>query len=119
MASQLSSTFPLYQLGLLNQAVGQQNAGFVTNSLGLRNTVSDANISTEGGASTDEDEIYFVYSPDLILMEGPLRTAVYEDVLSGTLQVRLQVFAYSAFISGRQPGGITKLSGTGLKVPTF
>lgn len=118
-ASNLSTSFPLFQLGSLNQAVGQQQGGFMSNFAGLRNIVLDANISTEYGASTDEDEIYVLYSPDLILMEGPLRTAVYEDVLSGTLQVRMQLFAYSAFISGRQPGSITKISGTGFKAPTF
>ena len=117
-ATDLSSTFPLFQLGVLTQAAGTQQAGFVDNFAGLR-VVLDANISTEYGASTDEDEIYIVRASDLILMEGPLRTAVYEDVLSGTLQVRLQVFAYSAFMSGRQPAAISHLSGTGLKAPTF
>lgn len=118
LASNLSSTFPLFQLGVLTQAAGSQNAGFVDNFAGLR-TVLDANISTEYGASTDEDEIYVVRAADLILMEGPLRTAVYEQTLSGTLQIRLQVFAYSAFISGRQPTAITEIAGTGLKAPTF
>src|SRR3990170_2909272 len=102
LASNLSSTFPLFQLGVLNQAAGSQQAGFVDNFAGLR-VIIDSNIGTTYGASTNEDEIYIVRSADLILMEGPLRTAVYEDVLSGTVQVRLQVFAYGAFISGRQP----------------
>lgn len=118
LASNLSSTFPLFQLGVLNQAAGSQNAGFVDNFAGLR-VVIDGNISRENGASTDEDEIYVVRAADLFLMEGPLRVRVFDDVLSGTLQVRLQVVAYSAFISGRQPGSITKISGTGLKGPTF
>ncbi len=118
LASNLSSTFPLFQLGVLTQAAGSQQAGFVDNFAGLR-TVIDGNISLEFGASTDEDEIYVVRAADLFLMEGPLRVRVFDDVLSGTLQVRLQVVAYSAFISGRQPGAITKISGTGLKGATF
>lgn len=117
-ASNLSSTFPLFQLGVLTQAAGAQQAGFVDNFAGLR-VVIDANISTEYGASTDEDEIYVVRAADLFLMEGPLRVRVFDDVLSGTLQVRLQVVAYSAFVSGRQPEAIAKISGTGLKAPTF
>jgi hypothetical protein len=40
-------------------------------------------------------------------------------VLGGTLQVRLQVLAYSAFISGRQPKSISIISGTGLVAATF
>lgn len=118
LASNLSATFPLFQLGVLNQAAGSQQAGFVDNFAGLR-TVIDGNVSLEYGASTDEDEIYVVRAADLFLMEGPLRVRVFDDVLSGTLQVRLQVVAYSAFISGRQPGAITKISGTGLKGATF
>jgi HK97 family phage major capsid protein len=117
-ASNLSSTFPLFQIGSLMQASGTQAAGFVDNIAGLR-LVVDSNISTEIGASTDEDEIFVVRAGDLFLAEGPLRTAVYEDVLSGTLQVRLQVFAYSAFVSGRQPEAIARIRGTGLKAPTF
>jgi HK97 family phage major capsid protein len=118
LASNLSSTFPLFQLGTLMQAAGSQQAGFVDNFAGLR-VVIDANISTEIGASTDEDEVLIVRSADLFLAEGPLRVRVFDDVLSGTLQVRLQVVAYSAFVSGRQPEAIARIRGTGLKAPTF
>lgn len=118
LASNLSSTFPLFQLGVLNQAAGSQQAGFVDNFAGLR-VIIDANISTEIGASTDEDQVFVVRLADLFLLEGPLRVRVFDDVLSGTLQVRLQVVAYSAFISGRQPEAIARIRGTGLKAPTF
>jgi HK97 family phage major capsid protein len=116
MASNLSSTFPLFQLGVLNQAAGTQQAGFVDNFAGLR-VVVDANISTT--IATDQDEVLIVRAADLFLMEGPLRVRVFEDVLSGTLQVRLQVVAYSAFVSGRQPEAIARIRGTGLAAPTF
>lgn len=118
LASNLSTTFPLFQLGSYTQAAGSQDQGFVQNFAGLE-VVQDSNISTEFGASTDEDEILIVRRSDLFLMEGPLRTGVFEDVLSGSLQVRLQVFAYSAFISGRQPEAIARIRGTGLKAPVF
>jgi HK97 family phage major capsid protein len=118
LASNLSSTFPLFQLGTLMQAAGSQQAGFVDNFAGLR-VIIDANISTEIGASTDEDQIFVIRAADLFLAEGPLRLRVFDDVLSGTLQVRLQVVAYSAFVSGRQPGAISRIRGTGLKAPTF
>lgn len=118
LASNLSSTFPLFQLGTLLQAAGSQSAGFVDNFAGLK-TVLDPNIGVTYGAGTNETEIYVVRTSDLILMEGGLRTAVYEQTLSGTLQIRLQVFSYSAFISGRWPDGICILSGTGLATPSF
>jgi len=118
LASNLSSTFPLFQLGTLMQASGTQSAGFVDNFAGLR-TVLDPNIGVTYGAGTNESEIYIVRTSDLILMEGGLRTAVYEQTLSGTLQIRLQVYAFNAFISGRWPDGICILSGTGLQTPAF
>lgn len=118
LASNLSSTFPLFQLGTLLQAAGSQSAGFVDNFAGLK-TVLDANIGTVYGAGTNQDEVYVVRSADLILMEGALRTRVHEQSLSGTLQIRLQVFAYSAFISARYPSAITVMSGTGLTAASF
>lgn len=116
LAANLSTSFPLYQLGNLMQAGGTQAEGFVGNIGGLR-VVEDANIRTN--IATTQDEIYVLRSADLFLMEGPLRTRVFEDVLSGTLQVRLQVVAYSAFVSGRQPKAINQIRGTGLTTPTF
>jgi len=118
LASNLSSTFPLFQLGSLTQASGTQDAGMTTSLGGLR-VVRDANVRTTDGASTNQDEVYVVSSPDLILWEGPLQARVMPEIGSGTLTVRLQLFAYSAFASGRQPKAITVMSGTGLVVPAF
>src|SRR3990167_684840 len=118
LASGLSSTFPLFQQGQLMQAAGAQDGGFLQSFAGLR-VVIDGNIATNYGVATNEDEIYVVRSADLIMAEDPLRVRVLEQVLSGTLQVRLQVFAYSGFMSGRQPEAIAKISGTGLVAPSF
>lgn len=119
LASGLSSSFPLFQQGQLMQAAGVQDGGFLQSFAGLR-VVIDANIGTTyGNPGTNQDEIYVVYSPDLILMEGPLRVRALEQTLANTLQVKLQVFSYSAFISGRQPESIAVISGSGLASPSF
>lgn len=118
LASNLSSTFPLFQLGTLTQASGTQDVGMTT-SLGGLKVVRDANVRTQDGAATNQDEIYVVSSSDLILWEGPLQARVMPEVGSGTLTVRLQLFAYSAFASGRQPKAISVISGAGLVVPAF
>jgi HK97 family phage major capsid protein len=118
LASNLSATFPLFQLGTLTQATGTQDMGMSTSLSGLK-IVRDANVRTQDGASTNQDEIYVVSSADLMLFEGPLQARVLSDVGSGTLTVRLQLFGYSAFASGRQPKAISIISGTGLVVPTF
>lgn len=118
LASQLSSTFPLLQQGSFMQKGGAQDGGMTLSIAGLP-VIVDGNMSTEIGASTDEDEIFCVRMSEFRLAEGELQTRVFEDVLSGTLQVRLQVFAYSAFVVGRQAEAIAIVAGTGLKAPTF
>lgn len=118
LASNLSSTFPLFQLGNLVQAAGVQDQGMVNSFSGLK-VVLDANVRTTDGASTNQDEMYIVRAQDLILWEGELQARVMEQVLSNTLTVRLQLYAYSAFASGRFPKSISVVSGTGLTAPTF
>jgi HK97 family phage major capsid protein len=118
LASNLSSTFPLFQLGGLYQAAGTQDQGFVQNFAGLR-VILDANTRTTDGASTNQDEVYVLRVQDSILWEGPLQARVHASIGSGTLTIRLQLFAYSAFAAGRQPKSIAVISGTGLTAPTF
>lgn len=117
-AAGLSTSSPLFQQGGLMQAAGEQNGGFVGTLAGLP-VIIDANIPTTDGASTNQDSVYVVYAPDMVLMEGEVRTRVMEQPLSDTLEIRLQVFGYSAFASERYPKGITKISGTGLVTPSF
>jgi HK97 family phage major capsid protein len=118
LASNLSSTFPLFQLGNLVQAAGVQDQGMVNNFSGL-GIVIDANVRSTDGAGTNQDEIYVLRSQDLVLWEGELQARVMSEVLSNTLTVRLQLYAYSAFASGRFPKSISVISGTGLVAPSF
>jgi len=117
LAGNLSSTFPLFQVGNLNQAGGTQQAGLVGTISGLP-VLSTPAMPTNLGAGTDEDRIIVANLSVLPFMEGPLNTRVHESVLSGDLEVRLQVWAYSAFaarrydVSGQSP--IAVISGTGL-----
>lgn len=117
IASNLSTSFPLLQQGGLMQAVGQQDGGFTKAVAGLE-WIDDPMVGTLLGAGT-EDEIYAVYMPDFILMEDTPRFEVFRDVLSGTGEARLRLWAYSAFASARQPSSISIISGTGLIAPTF
>lgn len=120
LAKELSASFPLFSQALAaNQTVGGQDRGLARNALGMR-IVSDANVTTTDGAGTNQDEVYVLHSGDLILMEDNVRARALTEILSGTLQVRLQVFANSAFIDAqRYPTGVSVISGTGLVTPTF
>jgi HK97 family phage major capsid protein len=113
LAAGLSSTFPLFQQGTLYQGVGSQNTGIIGSLAGIP-VIADPNIATTRGTSTNEDEVYVVRVDDMPLMEGALQADVFRDVGSATGTIRLRLFAYSAFVSGRYPKSITKLSGTAL-----
>lgn len=82
--------------------------------------ITDANIPITNGAGTNEDAILVYSATDLYLFEDEVPTfRVLTEVLSGTLQVRIQVYGYYALIAGRLPKAISKITGTGLATPTF
>lgn len=117
LAGDLGTSVSLFQVGDLTQAVGTQQAGLVGTISGLPVYVTPA-MPTNLGSGTDEDRIIVANLEALPFMEGPLQTRVHESVLSDTLEVRLQVFAYSAFASTRydvaNASPIAVISGTGL-----
>lgn len=118
MASHRDANGNLFQQGQLFLAAGGQDMGFVSNVAGMR-VINDPNIATNLGAGTNQDDLYVLALDELVLAEGTVRTRVLQEVLSGTLQVRIQLYAYSAFAGGRRPKCITKISGAGLTTPTF
>lgn len=119
LASNLSSTFPLFQLGNLTQASGTQQAGFLNGFAGLE-VILDPNISTTYGTPTaTEDTIYVVRKADLILFEDGLRAEVFRETLSAEATVRFRLYAFSAFVSGRYPSAISEVTGQGLVSPSF
>ena len=87
----------------------------VSTLLGWPVYVDDA-IPTNLGATANQDEIIACRPSDMILLEGTPRTMVGVEVLSGTLQARLQLRNFVAFIGGRYPTGISVLTGAGMVV---
>ncbi|MGW7195544.1 phage major capsid protein [Streptomyces chryseus] len=77
----------------------------------------DGNIPSNLGAGTNESRIVTARTSDLYLWEGSMRTRVLQEVLSGTLQVRFQLYNYLAFMPDRLPKSISVVSGTGM-IPT-
>jgi HK97 family phage major capsid protein len=118
MATNLSATFPLFQLGQLNQAGGTQSQGFVDGIMGLK-VVLDAQVPTTLGAGTNEDRIIVLASDDYLLLEGPMYARTFTDVGSGTGAIRFDVFSHTAFLSKRYPDSAAVVSGTGLVSPVF
>lgn len=74
--------------------------------------------STNGTAQNQDVIIGFRWS-DYLAWEGRPKISVHTQVLSGTLQARVQYRRYAAGIFGRYPSGIVTISGTGMVVPTY
>lgn len=82
----------------------------------------DANVpavASTGGAITGGTADLGVVAKwdDIWLFEGDLRTRVLPEVLSGTLQIRFQVFGYVALLV-RYGQSIAVIQGTGMAAPT-
>jgi HK97 family phage major capsid protein len=78
----------------------------------------DMNIATNVGSGTNQDVIYAARTPDLYLWEGSMRTRTLTEILSGTLQVRFQLYNYLAFMADRYPVATSIVNGTGLVAPS-
>mgnify|MGYP003132747897 CR=1 FL=1 len=97
------------------------NYGQVVGQIAGLPVIADANITTADGGGNNQDQIYVVKADDHILFEetgSPFRLR-FDDVGSGSLTVKLVVYGYVAYASGRYPAGISKIQGTGLVTPSF
>jgi HK97 family phage major capsid protein len=98
---------------------GARAQGLVGSMLGL-DVYVDANLPLTLGAGTNEDPILVTRLADNLFFESPTpRARVFEETLSGTLQVRIQVYGYIAYTSKRYSKAHSKITGTGLVAPTF
>ena len=85
--------------------------------------VKDANMPTtaSAGAPTGgtQDAAVVLKEDDQILWEGSLKMRALPEILSGTLQIRYQLYAYSALTFGRVPNSVAVVGGAGFAAPTF
>lgn len=90
--------------------------------------IKDANMPTtvNGFSGTQtvltagtQDAVIVVDESQLWLWEGPLRLRALPEILSGSLQIRFQAYAYSAFMCNRFPTAVSILAGAGVAAPAF
>lgn len=96
---------------ILALQTGVQAEGPAGRIMGLP-VILDGNIPTTLGGGT-ETRVVTLRTSDIYLWEGQMRTRVLSEVLSGTLQVRFQIYNYVAFMPDRLPKAISIGSGTG------
>ncbi len=97
---------------LLTDNVGED---FPIASLAAYNVYLNEAIPTTFGTGGNQDVIIGFRWDDLLLLESDARMQVMPDVLSGSLDVRLQFRAYVAFLN-RYPSSIATVGGTGFVV---
>ncbi|EID10189.1 phage major capsid protein [Mycolicibacterium phlei] len=103
------------QVGVLENVASQQIVGHMH---GLP-VVTDPNIPTTLGTSTNEDVIHVLRASDLLLFESGIRTRTLEQTRAESLTVLLQVYGYLAFTAARYPKSVVEIAGSALKAPTF
>ena len=83
--------------------------------------ITDANVGTAYGASTNQDEIYCVAAPEMHLWEQPGSPFAlsFDATGASTLTIKSVVYGFGAFSAQRYPLAASIISGTGLVTPTF
>jgi HK97 family phage major capsid protein len=99
-------------------AAAYGNSGYTMMGLPI---IADANVRTDAGAGSNEDRIYCVNAGELHLWEQPGSPFAlnFDATGAGSLTIKSVVYGYGAFTSGRYPGAVSVISGTGLVAPTF
>jgi HK97 family phage major capsid protein len=91
--------------------------GTTSLTLSASATVASGATVTFGGG---QDTVLVTRLEDLYLYEdGAPRLRIFEETLSGTLQIRAQVYGYYGFTAARYAAASAKINGTGLAAPTF
>ena len=83
--------------------------------------ITDANIGTTYGTTTNQDEIYVVNAGESHLWEQPGSpfTLRYDATGAGNLTLKTVVYGYAAYTAERYPLAASIISGTGLSAPSF
>lgn len=121
-----SANRPLVSIHAPSNAVGVGKAaeyGQVVGEIFGLPVVTSANIPTNLGIGTNEDQIIVARADDVCLWEenasGAPRELRFEQTAGGSLTVKLVAYGYSAVTAGRYPKSIATIGGTGLVTPSF
>jgi len=108
------------QAGGVNVAAGYNDGirGVLPNGLGV---VVDANVPTNIGTATSQDEIYVVAASECHLWEDPSAPVFIraEQPAAANLGVLLVLYGYFAYSFRRYANAVQTVGGTGLATPSF
>lgn len=94
------------------------NSGYALMGLPI---ITDANVLTNLGAATNQDEIYCVAAPEMHLWEQPGSPFAlsFDATGASSLTIKSVVYGFGCFTAERYPLAASIISGTGLVAPTF
>jgi HK97 family phage major capsid protein len=78
----------------------------------------DANIPTNLGAGTNQDEIIIARLKDSMLFEGQIRAEAFQQTYAQNMSVFVRLYNYASFVTSRYAPSIAVIGGTGLVAPT-
>ena len=109
---------PMNAAGVGTGGSAYGNSGYQMMGLPI---ITDANIGTTYGTTTNQDEIYVVNAGESHLWEQPGSpfTLRYDATGAGNLTIKTVVYGYAAYTAERYPLAASIISGTGLSEPTF
>jgi len=108
---------PVNAIGTGNGTPTYGNSGY--SMLGLP-IITDANIATNVGASTNQDTIFVVDLNECHLWEeAAAPTYVTFEEPNGKVAINIVLFGMSAFTADRYGKAIAQINGTGLAAPSF
>lgn len=108
---------PVNAIGTGNGTPTYGNSGY--SMLGLP-IITDANIATNVGASTNQDTIFVVDLNECHLWEeAAAPTYVTFEEPNGKVAINIVLFGMSAFTADRYGKAIAQINGTGLATPSF
>lgn len=111
-----NTAHPFNAAGSMSDSVNYEGpVGYV---LGLPVYI-DANIPTNLGAGTNQDEIIVGRFADYRLWEGNLRSEAFEQTYAQNLSLFVRVYNYVAFQAARYLTATALITGTGAVTPTF
>ena len=83
--------------------------------------VTDANIATNVGASTNQDTIFVMDANESHLWEDGTGEPMYVtfEEPNGKVAINIVLFGFAAYSAERYPKAIAQINGTGLAAPSF
>jgi HK97 family phage major capsid protein len=111
---------PINAEGLLGQVAPENIVGSIQGiPVLVDSSIPTAQLGTATTGGTQDAIIVTRLEDQFLFEDAAPKVRVFEETLSGTLQIRAQVYGYFGFTAERYASSTSVITGTGLVAPTF